>query len=486
MRGNWGNVDPAKIPTNSKPPFETSMERGRYAQVVSLVKSGNMDVNEFYTFLKPDLAWYNGNFFSTFPPAVAVLAAPFYIFGSIMNLGQVFTYSVSALFSIFTAYIIYLTCKKHCLSQTSTFLSLVVFTLGSVTWAYSASFSAHTVSSFIFALGMYFLLKFSSENQIKWQELFIVGLLFGACFLVDYPNIATFAPIFVFILVRSLLKIEAVNNETHLVFNLKNPALVLLGFGLVFSVFIAYNLYYFQKPIAFTNTYSVKFLEISGIDVANYKLTNEIFKDRKYENRFSLEQALSGTATLLVSEDRGLIMFAPVFLLSLLGIVISYRRFKWWSLVLIGSVAINVIVYGSYDDPWGGWAFGPRYLIVILPFLTVLVGLANDFLVQRFGVVARVASYILASIGGLISLLGALTTNAVPPSIEVAKTNIPSNYLYNWRYLNNDGVSSFIYKAFLETWLEPTYYFFILSILLLIGFGIIIFGTKPTNPNSNN
>ena len=56
-----------------KPPFESSLERGRFAQMESISR-GHLYVNNYIDFVKPDLAWFNGNYFPAFPPGVAVLS----------------------------------------------------------------------------------------------------------------------------------------------------------------------------------------------------------------------------------------------------------------------------------------------------------------------------------------------------------------------------------------------------------------------------
>src|SRR6266852_5921792 len=77
LRGIPGNPIPntngkTTINTN-KPPFETSMERGRYTQITSFALYHKVNLDQFSDFLKPDLAWYNGHYFSPFPPGVAIL-----------------------------------------------------------------------------------------------------------------------------------------------------------------------------------------------------------------------------------------------------------------------------------------------------------------------------------------------------------------------------------------------------------------------------
>lgn len=484
LRGLSGNLHPngtgAEAIQSHKPPFETSMERGRYAQVVSLAESKNYDVNEFHTFLKPDLAWYNDRFMSTFPPGVATLSLPFYLLGRLFGLAQVFTFVTSLLFSILTAYLVYLTCKKLGASKNSGIFAALVFTLGSVTWAYSVSFSAHPVSAFISILGAYLLIDILKGDKNVSKNILLIGVLTGLNFVIDYPNVLIFTPIAAVAFCYRLIKINNEEKDFVIEQNFLKKLPMVFGFIATLALFVVFNLNYFQKPIAFTNTYTIKFLEVEGINIDDIKLTNKIFENRDYGNRFSLAQTISGVNTLLLSKDRGLLQYSPVYLLAIPGFILLFKKHKIWASVGLSSFVLNVLVYGSYDDPWGGWAFGPRYLIVTLPFLAIFCGEAFDYLTARFGIFAQIPIFLLLLFSSGIALLGAVTTNGVPPSIEVANLGIHSNYLYNWEYLTKNGVSSFFYSLLPTGAIKPKFYFFGLLVLVGLFQAYIIFFRKES------
>jgi hypothetical protein len=76
---------------------------------------------------------------------------------------------------------------------------------------------------------------------------------------------------------------------------------------------------------------------------------------------------------LLFSPSRGLFAIMPVFLFSLLGLwhMLQGRSLRIEAVVILvvflGYLMINAGFYGWH----GGWAYGPRYLVPILPFLAV-------------------------------------------------------------------------------------------------------------------
>src|SRR5262249_47664138 len=73
-----------------------------------------------------------------------------------------------------------------------------------------------------------------------------------------------------------------------------------------------------------------------------------------------------GALGLLVSPNRGLLIFSPIVLLVAAGIARSLGsadlRMGW----LLSGGAILFVVYASYSVWWGGFTFGPRYLLDLL------------------------------------------------------------------------------------------------------------------------
>lgn len=86
---------------------------------------------------------------------------------------------------------------------------------------------------------------------------------------------------------------------------------------------------------------------------------------------FSQARPLVGTAGLLISPNRGLLVFTPIALLGLLGIARALARPAREPVVAIFALAAlcHLALMGSYGDWTGGWSFGPRYLVDVLPIL---------------------------------------------------------------------------------------------------------------------
>jgi hypothetical protein len=79
----------------------------------------------------------------------------------------------------------------------------------------------------------------------------------------------------------------------------------------------------------------------------------------------------------LLFAPRGLLVLSPVLALGAVGTVLLYRRGRRAEALTIAAVALSYLVYNAgYYLPFGGGSPGPRFLIPMLPFLAVPLGLA--------------------------------------------------------------------------------------------------------------
>jgi hypothetical protein len=125
----------------------------------------------------------------------------------------------------------------------------------------------------------------------------------------------------------------------------------------------------------------------------------------KYVKMFmiSFSSALVGT---LFSPSRGIFVFTPVFLFSVLGFLSAKRTNLLQFHPYIGwIVLLHWLLVCIWPMWWGGWSYGPRLLVDVSPFLTLyilpvldrvgtrsemkrlfLIALSISFLIQFLGV----------------------------------------------------------------------------------------------------
>ncbi len=93
-----------------------------------------------------------------------------------------------------------------------------------------------------------------------------------------------------------------------------------------------------------------------------------------------LSEALLGFA---FHPQRSVFVHFPLLLLVPAGLPLFVRHHKRLAIFLAAVLALYLAVYGSYQSWQGEWAYGPRYLIFLLPSLGLPVACLLDRLPQK-------------------------------------------------------------------------------------------------------
>lgn len=105
-------------------------------------------------------------------------------------------------------------------------------------------------------------------------------------------------------------------------------------------------------------------------------------------------------AALLFSPGRGLFAYMPVLLLAVVGVPSLYRRHRSEA-VSLGGIFLSMLVLHSGFKHWeGGWSWGPRFLLPVLPLLIPFVGYGLRSIRRWSGTGRAVADFLI-----LISIL---------------------------------------------------------------------------------
>jgi hypothetical protein len=166
--------------------------------------------------------------------------------------------------------------------------------------------------------------------------------------------------------------------------------------------------------------------------------------------------------------------------LSVVGVYILYKKHGKAAALLISIVGVNILLYSMWGDPWGGWAFGSRYLIPSYSILSIFLSISLSGFRKRFGLLVLFLLFTYYSVA--VNSLGALTTNKIPPKGEALALEPISGrkeyytYLRNWEHLHNSGVKSFAWQAYLKDYLTaPQYYFVIAGSIMLVFTGQVTY-----------
>lgn len=118
----------------------------------------------------------------------------------------------------------------------------------------------------------------------------------------------------------------------------------------------------------------------------------------------------TGLAGLLLSPGRGLLPHFPFVLAALAATPIAWRRSPEWTAFAWLGLGTLLAVYCRWHGWDGGWAWGPRFLVPMLPFLA-LAGAPLFALAGRPGRRWRLCGWALVALSTWIALAGTVVAH---------------------------------------------------------------------------
>jgi hypothetical protein len=85
----------------------------------------------------------------------------------------------------------------------------------------------------------------------------------------------------------------------------------------------------------------------------------------------SLSEPVVGITGLLIGPSHGLLVFFPMTWLAMLGLREFACRDRFLTTLWLVVLGLVLVFYACYGVWWGGWTWGPRFLLPVIPLLTV-------------------------------------------------------------------------------------------------------------------
>ncbi|HEX3724267.1 MAG TPA: hypothetical protein VHV31_15880, partial [Nitrolancea sp.] len=241
-------------------------------------------------------------------------------------------------------------------------------------------------------------LLFTHRDRLTVRDAFIAGIPSGFAVLTRL-NIAIVLPIFalyVFLLASSETDVQVGQEETapglfqRVSSRLKRP----------FSR-VAFedwpNINVVRVTAAFLATPFFSVLLYLGLNYYRFDTIRDPAFGNILDGSLDIFVGLYGN---LLSPGRSIFLYSPPLILALLMFRQFYRRFPYEALLVAGIAVCYIVLYSIPLDWDGGWSWGPRYLLAIVPFLMLPLGY---FFTSRARIALAVAFGIL---GAGIQLLG--------------------------------------------------------------------------------
>jgi hypothetical protein len=412
---------------------------------------------------------------SLFAPALSYVVIPGYIFGKMIGHSQFGTNLVIAIFGLVNTYLVYLVSKKFGAKTLSAMTAGVIFILATPAFSYAGSLYQHHITTFLLLSCLLIL----HRSKVNFLQLLLTFLFISIAVLVDYPNLVIFAPLG---LLAASKIINLKNKKNYLKLKIK-PVLMLSIVSIIPIIFLllSYNKVTYGNYFQFAGTVE-GVAEVTKDGKALFRNRNEdggltdeliISEEKTAVGFFNTRNLINGLYTHTFGLDRGILVYTPILLFSFLG---GYKLFKkkdhylWFFVTTIG---LNIVLYSLWGDPWGGWAFGSRYLIPSYSLLAILVAISLPKV--RRSTLLKMVFIMLLFYSLFVNALGATTSNSNLPRVEAEELSFRSGeeqkYTFerNINLLNEGKSKAFIYNLIdvgkVNTW---EYFFFTLSLPVVV------------------
>lgn len=475
VKGNVGGAYQYDYSTAVGGPFESSNTTSRYMLTEVMAKEHTYYFNEQQAhFSAPDVVYYKNKFFSIFTPGISYLAVPLYLVGDMVGLPQLFAFFTTLIFAVLNVFLVARLASKFGANSYLGYALGLTFLFGTNALAYSLTLTQHHYSVSVLLLA---ILNALEERRTVWNNI-AFGLIFTAGILFDVPNAFMMTPLAIFVAAKHF---EVTSREKILkVFINPLGVLVVLGMIPLLSLFAYYNLHTSGAPTLIGQN-----LGQSDYFDPPAKKQQKILNDLKevsssVKTPFNTRKQLSGFYVLLFSDERGIFYYDLVVLCGIIGLLLSYRSRKTLVSLVSSVILVNIVLYSAFGDAWGGWSFGPRYLIPTVALLLASAGSLATIKMRMWKYVFATLFVVTLLYSVYINTMGALTTNAIPPKVEALALPqpLPYTYKYNFDLAQENKSSSLLYNATFKNSISLSTYHLVIYVSLaaiisaLFGFGI--------------
>jgi len=434
----------------------------RFGLIFSVVEQGHFYIdnycNEPDTYTE-DRSYYNGHYYSDKAIGPAILGIILYyplfwmrqLFGfpDPFTAKAILTILLVGLPSAFTGSLIYLFCLYVSKNRFRSFLTAVSIELGTMIFPYSIVLFSHSFSAALLFTSFYLIFFLKEKPQKKEKGyFFLIGLLSGWALISEYPTaiIIAFLCLYTIIVIRQQ---ERFRHWEPIVFPM-------IGFLIPLLLQLSYNRYCFG----------------SFFSMGYAHLENEFFQT-------SMSQGLAGIGrpdfqVLFYTTFHplmGIFWQSPVLFAAFSGIrhFFRTRQYRFEATLAVSMIIFYLVILSGYYMWWGGYSLGPRHLIPVLPFFSLLM----IFVPERFKV-----PWIILCMISCGQMLVAAASNMLVPDDMVA--NIASSGFFAYSNIYSYCLQQLLSGKFnpnlgklwfnLDSWMSLIPLFIIMAGCLIIFF----------------
>src|SRR3989344_1167459 len=326
------------------------------------------------------------HYISAFTLVPSLLALPVYLFPVILGMPITFgnltilSHIIAAMVTALSGGVMYLLLKNYLLKDSKKSLYITfIYLFATINYASisQALWQHGPLQLFLlFAIYIFVSILYEKNEVLDLRKTFLGGVFLGISVL-SRPTAAL--PLVLLILLFAYLGYKRYSKKNLMYFLL----VLFSGLTLCFLFFFWYNKTYY-------------------LSIENQGYFNQL--GRSWLSRFP-----EGFLGMWISPSKGILTYSPVYLFSLLGAFVVFKRknYKQDSLYItsIIIVLLHTLIVGRWKHWYGGWSFGYRMSSDILPFLTLLLVpyIKSDFFDKTKNIfVALISISILVQIMGIV------------------------------------------------------------------------------------
>lgn len=405
-----------------------------FATVESMVRRGEIDSNQLlWMGLQQGSYGPDGELYSRKGMGMPLMALPLvWLANRWPSIGLVHTaLLLNPILTAWTGALLFRTSRRFDWGRGAAIATSLTFGLATLAWPYTQTFFSDPVAAWGLFGAFYGMVSYRQTGRKRY--LFLGGIAWGFAYLSRLVNLITL-PVYLSLLVTVIvlsvnrpLRPDPLRNLMNLVFyNWRAMASFLL-------------------PVCFAGILSLWW---------NWLRYGNIWESGYLESETFSSVWLLGISGLLIGPARGLIWYAPVLLLAIPGAIWFWRSKRWVLITFIVIIVIFVLLYGKWYMWHGGFSWGPRFLVAILPFASLLAGPTFAYLLDpsrrfRIGLGIPVCLLILLSVSiqwlGMLAPFGLVQdwlAQEVQPLFAIKTfTEIPySPLLLQWGFIRSETI----------------------------------------------
>jgi hypothetical protein len=323
--------------------FHSSDGQAMFAVTESLVRRGDYDINQLLWMGQQQGTYgLDGELYCRKGIATSLLALPLAWLGLVVPPWGVVqtTLLFNAFVTALTGVLVYLYVNRLGYSASTSLILSLVFGLATLAWPYAKYFFSDPLASLGLFASAYFLLCYRDSRRTS--DTFWAGTGLGLAIATRFANLITL-PLF------GLLLLAYIGTRDKGQGTRDKPLSPIFAFAL---------------PLALTA------LLLGGYNYARYGdvLQTGYLPQEKFSTPW-----LEGISGLLISPGRGLFLYVPVLLVSLLAIPTFVKRHRLEAALALLVSTSYVLLYGRWFFWHAGYAWGPRFLVPIVPFAIIFM-----------------------------------------------------------------------------------------------------------------